>query len=275
MAMKDSLVRFVLARNVISTSKQSKEGKQVLQQNFHVGKDDVTAGKKILNNFQTLKEANNLSNEIFNFVKKETLPLNNVDDRGYPASELFKLINELDPKIAKWRELRDKVADELPTAIAEDMAKKPGLVRAEDYPDPEKIRAMDIVYDYFPVSAGTSAFVDLADELLEKKRGEEQVLEETVKKDMFQKLHVAVTSAIEKLQNNKRLHTSILTNLKEFAEKVKTLNPTDDQIIDNLAQEVYNLGVNYSIDELREVAGTKEEVIEKASAIKKDLETYF
>jgi len=278
--LKNSVTRFSYMISSPVTSKMSKEGKGILQQTFAASRNEVSASKRVLNNFKPFKDWVATRNKVEKYITEHSFVLNKLKDVGFPTANSFEFLPKMKEFEQEFASIREDIKANLQQGIAQDMLEKnkpghPPLVSVEDYPTEGDIDRMQFSYDFYPLMDKDSLLVHYADELLQYKDDEVKKAEEFAKKDLMQKMYVAIDEAVDKLTNNKRLHGSILGNLKEFAERVKVLNPTDDQIIDNLAQEVYNLGVNYTIDEIREITGTKEEVIEKAKSIAKDLETYF
>lgn len=165
------------------------------------------------------------------------------------------------------------------------------LFRESDYPTKAAIR-YDFKADYrfTPVPNADHFVADLAKEEAEKIR---QQIEENVQAkmtaasmDVYKRLGTLIDSILDKIDPQedgkiKRLHHTVIANLKALCDMIPTLNVADDPALNALADEIRNqVMVGVTADDIRPSSGdfnetTHDNVVSDLRDIQKRFAGYF
>ena len=217
----------------------------------------IKVSKVLLPDSAALKSLRQLANQIRKFHYENTLPW---DDGGYRMlpndhyTEYDKKMKEFERKFETLRaEFKKKYQDDI------DSAKQllGTMFNSADYPDVTQIDALcyhTLSYDPIPNDADFRVTLP-AEKMKEMREGwrarEKQILVDA-NKHLWERFHDIVAHANDKLsKEDATFHYTLPQSLADFKKVLGGLNITDDQLLDQLAEDAARIS-EIPIKDLRE-----------------------
>lgn len=260
-----------------SGKKNDKKVSSDIEQRHHA----TNAGRynKNLLDDTELKEIHSLAASVRNYVKDNTLPWGDNNDRLLPAIHFLEFFNQ-------FRELKDQFEDtcriflvHYPSLIMDAQIRLGTLFRADDYPEPEKMKKkfhMDISCDAIAKLDDFRLQVD-EQELGRLRQEMEQQMGDRISsatKDIWARIKDTVEHMVEKLSDKEaRFHDTLVTNIKDLVELLPKLNITDDADINQVVSSMKSLVVDP--DNLRDNGRFRSQKAKEAQAILDKFSSYM
>lgn len=150
-----------------------------------------------------------------------------------------------------------------------------------DYPSLERIkRKFDFDVDFIPMPSGNDFRIDLAEEEIEKMRGEvdQRVMEagERAMSDLWERLATPIRNMSEKLSKTDAIfRDSLVDNLREIIKLVPMLNISEDENLNKMVEEAKEKLTTIPPEVLREDTLARKSVAKQAEDILSRMEGYF
>ncbi len=260
-----------------SGKKNDKKVSSDIEQRHHA----TNAGRynKNLLDDTELKEIHSLAASVRNYVKDNTLPWGDNNDRLLPAIHFLEFFNQ-------FRGFKDQFEDAIrifllhyPSLIMDAQIRLGTLFRADDYPEPEKMKKkfhMDISCDAIAKLDDFRLQVD-EQELGRLRQEMEQQMGDRISsatKDIWARIKDTVEHMVEKLSDNEaRFHDTLVTNIKDLVELLPKLNITDDADINQVVSSMKSLVVDP--DNLRDNSRFRSQKAKEAQAILDKFSSYM
>lgn len=221
---------------------------------------DKSAGKKVSEDFgnqeqaarvhktliaeQAIKKISTVVNETRTFFYDNTLPWTDDGKRILPAANFMETTQKIRELEGKFWQAVTELEDNYPALIQEAKIILNGLFRQEDYPKIEDIRkryAFAVTVD--PIPDANDFRVHLQDDQIRVIRQQiEDRLQDataTAMKDLWSRLHGAVSNMAERLSDPKNIfRDSLVGNLEDLVDLLPRLNVTGDPELERLRAEV-------------------------------------
>jgi hypothetical protein len=147
------------------------------------------------------------------------------------------------------------------------------LFRAEDYPDVSELRdKFEVRVDILPIPSGSDFRVSLSE--AETARIAKEIDETTRKstergiRDLWMRLFDVVRHMANRLDDpDARLHSTVVTNVRELVDLLPHLNLTSDPALTALTEQVRDQLCRYSADHLRNSATSRAETAAYATRL--------
>lgn len=220
---------------------------------------------------------------------KMTLPWSNDGARILSADGYLKYHQRIRELRSDFNKAADDFADQY-AKFVDDAKKVMGtLYNPEDYPSEKDIRkkfSMELRILPFPMATDFRANLPLDELALVKKSIEEDVKQamESAQRDVYERARAVLQHMVDKLTSYQLeasddkpksiFRNSLITNIRDLAEIMPSLNVLDDKNIDDLASSLESLS-DLSPDELRHSKRERNAAIEEANAILSRVSDYL
>lgn len=163
-----------------------------------------------------------------------------------------------------------------------------GLFDKSEYPDPSRVAAMfKTSTGYWPMPEGGHFVADIAAECVKEAREtithDNAVRTSQAINDLIARVEQTVSVFVDKLSQYRKdpesdkaygiFRDSLISNVKDMARLIRTLNFTDDPGISGLASHVERLA-QYSAEHLRDNHYTREEMVTQGQALLAKLDSF-
>ncbi len=232
---------------------------------------------------EVTKDIQKVSNSIRTYHYKMTMPYNDGGQRILPIGNHAAYTKEINKLQQEFRDAVDTLLQNYSKAKEEAKGFLGALYKEEDYPD------IDIIADKFAVKISFSPVPDINTldklagispddvEFIKKQVKEmEKIRTENAMKDLWERLHTAVSSMAKNLgQKDKIFRNSLIDNLVGLTDLLPVMNVTGDPNLEKMRKEVEAKLCSYDAKELRENKQARKEVSEKATEIADAMSIYF
>lgn len=233
--------------------------------------------KKLLQQAEKLEAIRTLASQIRAYFYQVTLPWSDEGYRILPANLYF----ELSKKIAEFEHAFHAAVNsflaEYPSYIEQVRPALSGLFRADDYPDPAKIREkFELRLEILPIPSGDDFRVSLSEEQRSRiSREIDANVRESLHRgtqDLWLRLRKVVEHMVSRLnQPEGKLYASVVDNIRELVEVLPQLNIAQDLDLNGFVEEIRTRLCAYSAKDLKHNellrATTSQEAADIASRI--------
>lgn len=250
----------MLAAVHISVWTATKHDKQVSRDvaNRHGAHENAGRyNKKLLQQAEKLEAIRTLASQIRAYFYQLTLPWSDEGYRILPANLYF----ELSQKMAEFEHAFHSAVTlflaEYPSYIEQVRPALNGLFRAEDYPDPAKIREkFELRLEILPIPSGNDFRVALSEEQRSRiSREIDSNVREALHRgtqDLWLRLRRVVEHMVSRLSDPEgRLYASVVENIRDLVEVLPQLNIARDPDLESFVEEIGTRLCAYSAKELK------------------------
>lgn len=212
---------------------------------------------------------------------KQTLPWNDNGSRILPAGNYLEYMKLLREQRAKFELAYTVFVSEYPTLHTNAQAILNGLYDSKDYPSQaEMSRKFSFHVKVYPMPDKQDFRVSLGDGEVDSIR--EQIERDTnnavanAMKDLYNRLHIAVSHMAEKLSDPKGIfRDSLVSNIRELCDLLPRLNLSGDATLEAKRIEIQRELASFEPEEIRNDARVRSELARKAQVIQNDLAGYM
>jgi hypothetical protein len=272
MRINDRAMISTLSIGQWTARKLDKTATREVSQN-HNSSEDWGRYNKSLVAKDSLKAIQQAANAARTFHYENTLPWNDQGGRILPAAHYLAYSE-------KMRQFKEAFFSEVslllsnyPYLIQEAQRNLNGLFNQEEYPEASAIESkFSFEIDILPIPSGDDFRVSLdAEQTAAIKSEIETRLQkstETAMRDLWQRLHEAVSHMADKLsQPDAIFKNSLVGNVSDICNLLPKLNITDDANLETMRQEVLSRLTTETPDRLRNCAAARAQAAADAKAI--------
>jgi hypothetical protein len=214
--------------------------------------------KKLLKEAKKLEAIRTLAGKIRVYFHQITLPWSDEGYRILPSNLYFELSNKMREFEQEFYAAVQAFVAEYPSYIQQVQPALNGLFRAEDYPEPSKIREkFDLKLEILPIPTGDDFRVALSEEQRARiSREIDSNVREALQRgthDLWLRLRKVVEHMVSRLNEPQgRLHASVVDNIAELVEVLPRLNIAQDPQLNAFVEEIKTRLCAYSSKELKQ-----------------------
>lgn len=232
--------------------------------------------KRLMAGVDSLHEIESYAAEIRKYHYRMTLPWSDNGPRLLPSEALLEYIDGMKEKREVFERKVKAFVDEYDTQISAMAFKLGDLFNRSEYPTREQIeRKFRIDYVLSPVPAAGDFRIDVGTEALEELKADyEKASEDRVAKataSMFEEVYDTLLHTVERLGEKDGkpniFRDSLVTNLQELIVRLKRLNLTGDERLEEMRQELASLMAGVEPEELRKNQHVRNDVRTNMQAI--------
>src|ERR1700727_3653068 len=213
--------------------------------------------KQLLCGAEKLDALRTLAGQIRQHFYKITLPWADEGYRLLPAHFYFELTTQMREFERAFSQSIDEFLEVYPSYIDQVRPELNGLVREEDYPSAEKLRAkFGVKLEVLPIPSGADFRVQMsAEEQARVSREIDASVRESLMRgteDLWKRLREVVTHMVDRLNEpESRFHGSLVTNVLDLVDILPRLNVNGDADPNRFADQIKQHLCNYSAQDLK------------------------
>jgi hypothetical protein len=213
--------------------------------------------KKLLQQAGKLEAIRTLAGQIRAYFYQVTLPWSDEGYRILPANLYFELSKKMAEFERGFHTAVNLFLAEYPSYVEQMRPALSGLFRAEDYPDPAKIKEkFELKLEILPIPSGDDFRVALSEEQRARiSREIDANVREALNqgtRDLWLRLRRVVEHMISRLNESEgRLYASVVDNIAELVEVLPRLNIANDPDLNSFIEEIKIRLCAYSAKELK------------------------
>ena len=205
-----------------------------------------------------LKNIQQVTNKIRNYHYSNTLPWNHKGADLLPSRHYLKYTQRMGELQEKFNQAVDEFIQAYPTIIQQVKNNLNDLYDTADYPRVDQIQnKFQMQITMTPVPDSGDFRIDINQKELDKLKAnlDEQVAaaNTAAEQELFSRLYSTIAKAVLTLRVPKKIfRNTLILNISDQCEKIKTMNINDNQKLAVLADQIQEHTTNINIDDLRD-----------------------
>jgi hypothetical protein len=213
--------------------------------------------KRLFANAEALEAVQRITGRIRTYFYKVTLPWSDEGLRILPASLYEDFTTEMRKFDTEFNEAVQNFIEQYHELVSQARYSLGGLYRAEDYPEPVKVREkFNLKPEFLPIPTGDDFRVELnEDEMRRIAREIDASTRATMQagiRDLWMRMYDVISHMAKRLADPEaRFHTTLVTNVRDLVDILPKLNLSGDAYLNDLAAKAQDLLCKHSPDMLR------------------------
>ena len=208
-----------------------------------------------------------------------TLPWMDGGYRVIPSALFFEYTKKMRAAIAKHTKAVERFLERYPEYLQEAQERLGNIKKEHRLPSVEEIKyKFGIDCDVLPMPFDGDFRIDMnADDLDEIKANARNTIEAAASKavtELYKQFGQLITNIIKSMKKDKRIHASVIHNLKDFCDMIPVMNITDDPKLEELRKEAMKKLSTLDPEDLRAIKSKRQAAGKDASELLDKIKQY-